>query len=137
MITRYTAGLTILLLLAGTLSVAAQPKFSKPHGIYNNRFTLKVTKSNSRAEVRFTTDGSEPTAQSPVFPQSTIVQSTVTVRAAEFVNGERTSDITTASYIFPTSVLTQSNTPKGYPDTWESSPQSAARPPRITRWTPK
>lgn len=118
MITRYTAGLTILLLLAGTLSVAAQPKFSKPHGIYNNRFTLKVTKSNSRAEVRFTTDGSEPTAQSPVFPQSTIVQSTVTVRAAEFVNGERTSDIITASYIFPTSVLTQSNTPKGYPDTW-------------------
>ena len=107
-----------MLLLGGTLPVAAQPKFNKVHGIYKNRFTLKVTKSNSKAEVHYTTDSSEPTADSPVFPNSTIVQSTVVVRAAEFVNGERTSDITTVSYIFPESVLKQSNTPAGYPSTW-------------------
>ena len=111
-----------MLLLGGVLSVAAQPKFNKQHGIYKNRFTLKATKSNSKAEVRFTTDGSEPTVQSPVFPNSTIVQSTVVVRAAEFVNGERTSDIVTASYIVPESVLKQSNTPTATPTPGESSP---------------
>ena len=118
MITRYLTGFTILFLLGGTLSVAAQPKFSKAHGLYKSRFTLKITKSNPKSEVHFTTDGSEPTAKSPVFPNSTVVQSTVVVRAAEFQNGERTSDIATASYIFPESVLKQSNTPNGYPDTW-------------------
>ncbi len=97
----------------------SQPKFSKPHGLYKNRFSLKITKSDANAEIRFTTDGSEPTINSKLYStSSTIVQSTTILRAAEFKNGERTSDINTVSYIFPTDVLKQSNTPTGYPSTW-------------------
>jgi len=102
------------------LPLTAQPTFNKPHGIYANRFTLKMTKSQSSCEIRYTTDGSEPTATSALYSSASIVQSTVVVRAAEFRDGERVSDISTVTYVFPASVLKQSNTPTGYPDTWGS-----------------
>lgn len=107
------------LLIMAAAPLLSQPKFSKPHGLYKNRFSLKITKSDANAEIRFTTDGSEPTINSKLYStSSTIVQSTTILRAAEFKNGERTSDINTVSYIFPTDVLKQSNTPTGYPSTW-------------------
>ena len=108
-----------VLFAVASVPLLAQPKFSKPHGLYKNRFTLKITKSDASSEIRFTTDGSEPTADSKLFSSSsTIVQSTTILRAAEFKNNERTSPISTVSYIFPNDVLKQSNTPQGYPDTW-------------------
>ena len=108
-----------VLFAVAIVPLLAQPKFSKPHGLYKNRFTLKITKSDASSEIRFTTDGSEPTADSKLFSSSsTIVQSTTILRAAEFKNNERTSPISTVSYIFPNDVLKQSNTPQGYPDTW-------------------
>ncbi|MBP5619869.1 MAG: chitobiase/beta-hexosaminidase C-terminal domain-containing protein, partial [Bacteroidaceae bacterium] len=90
------------LIVVVTAPLLAQPKFSKPHGVYKNRFTLKITKSDANAVIRFTTDGSEPSADCKLFcSSSTIVQSTTILRAAEFKNNERTSLIGTVSYIFP------------------------------------
>ena len=106
-------------LLWSVSGIQAQPRFSKPHGLYSNRFTLRITKTDANAEIRYTTDGSEPTATSKLFSSSsTIVQNTTILRAAEFKNGERTSDINTVSYIFSADVAKQSNTPEGYPSTW-------------------
>jgi hypothetical protein len=43
------------------------------------------------AEIRYTTDGSEPTAASPVYRAPFTVRQNTTVRARSFVNGQRTN----------------------------------------------
>ena len=110
----------LLLLLLGFLPapLAAQPRVNIPHGIYSRRLLLRVTPTDSQAELRYTTDGSEPTAQSPLCGRVLATDTTLILRAAEFRNGERTSPILTASYIFPEHVLRQPNNPAGYPSTW-------------------
>ena len=50
------------------LTVMAQPKFSEPHGLYDvTSLTVGITPTDATAEVRYTTDGSEPTAQSSLY----------------------------------------------------------------------
>ncbi len=96
----------------------AQPRFGREHGVYSKGFPMKINSSDAQAEVRYTTDGSEPTASSTLYKSALNIQTTVVLRAAEFKNGERTSDITTATYIIPSEVLKQPNNPAGYPSTW-------------------
>ncbi|MCR4921934.1 MAG: CotH kinase family protein [Bacteroidaceae bacterium] len=111
--------------LAGLLALCAsgvhsQPRFGRAHGLFRSKFMMKITKSDSQAEVRYTTDGSEPTASSTLYSSMLSIDRTLVLRAAEFKDGVRTSDITTASYIFPLDVLQQPNNPEGYPSTWGS-----------------
>ena len=106
----------------------AQPRFGREHGLFRSKFLMKITKTDPEAEVRYTTDGSEPTAESTLYTTMLSIESTLILRAAEFKDGVRTSDITTASYIFPLDVLNQPNNPEGYPSTWTGSmPSCAAR----------
>ena len=101
------------------LTVAAQPKFSEPHGLYDvTSLTIGITPTDATAEVRYTTDGSEPTAQSSLYTEPLQLTRTTLLRAVEVKNGVVTSASSTASYIFIASVLNQSNNPEGYPSTW-------------------
>ena len=109
--------LALLLSLQATL-LAGQPSFGREHGLFRSKFVMRITKSDPQAEVRYTTDGSEPTSESTLYTSMLSVEGTLVLRAAEFRDGQRTSDITTASYIFLNDVLNQPNNPKGYPDTW-------------------
>ncbi|MBO7067694.1 MAG: CotH kinase family protein [Bacteroidaceae bacterium] len=79
---------------------------------------LRVSSSETGAVVRYTTDGSEPTAESPQFTSNLYIDSTTIIRAAEFKGDVRSSDVVTVSYIFPSTVLEQPAAPEGYPDTW-------------------
>ena len=56
---------TILYLsLLLSLAVQAQPKFSEPHGLYDaGSLTVSIT-GNEGADIRYTTDGSEPSGLS-------------------------------------------------------------------------
>lgn len=111
--------LPVLCLLAcHAIAIQAQPKFGREHGLFRSKFVMKIAKSDPQAEVRYTTDGSEPTAQSTLYTTMVNVEGTLILRAAEFRDGQRTSDITTASYIFVNDVLKQPNNPEGYPSTW-------------------
>ena len=101
------------------LTVMAQPKFSEPHGLYDvTSLTIGITPTDATAEVRYTTDGSEPTAQSSLYTEPLQLTRTTLLRAVEVKNGVVTSASSTASYIFIASVLNQSNNPEGYPSTW-------------------
>ena len=101
------------------LTVMAQPKFSEPHGLYDvTSLTVGITPTDATAEVRYTTDGSEPTAQSCLYTEPLQLTRTTLLRAVEVKNGVVTSESSTASYIFIASVLNQSNDPEGYPSTW-------------------
>ena len=105
---------TICALLLIAMTAGAQPRFSKPHGLYSDR---SITVAIEGTDVHYTLDGSTPTAASPRYTDPLHLEKSTVVRAVEVI-GDSLSPVATASYIFTSSVLTQSNAPEGYPDTW-------------------
>ncbi len=114
----------ILGLSLAALAVKAQPKFSVPHGIYDDSsITVAIEGSDASASIRYTTDGSDPTPSSSLYQQPLTLKKTTLLRAVEVKDGAAVSPIATASYIFVSSVLSQSNSPEGYPSEWGSYTQ--------------
>ena len=109
------------LIFASLISSAAvaQPRFSQPHGLYDgDQLTVSIEATDAAAEIRYTTDGSLPTKSSQRYTQPLTISKTTILRAAEVKGDTLASDVTTASYIFISSVLSQSNKPAGYPSEW-------------------
>ncbi len=98
--------------------VSAQIVFNKPHGLYSSPFYLAIMGAGSGSKVYYTTDGSVPTKNSTLYQKAFLVNSTTIVRAAEFRADTLYSTVITSSYIYPKSVLSQPNNPKGYPTQW-------------------
>ncbi len=108
----------IVLMLSGMVRMMAQPHFSQPHGLYDGgSITVSIT-SDEGAEIRYTTDGSEPNAGSTLYTNPLQITKTTILRAVEVRDGAVNSSIATASYIYIGSVLKQSNNPSGYPKQW-------------------
>jgi hypothetical protein len=105
---------TIIAFLLTDVVAGAQPKFSKPHGLYSDR---SITVAIEGTDVRYTLDGSTPTAASRLYTEPLLLEKSTVVRAVEVI-GDSLSPVATATYIFTSSVLTQPDNPKGYPDTW-------------------
>ena len=113
-----TRTLTLFLGLLMGMSLLAQPKFSQPHGLYEDpSLTVSITSDKGR-EICYTLDGSEPTVNSTRYTAPLMLTKTTLLRAAEIDADTVVRPITTASYIFISSVLLQSNTPEGYPSEW-------------------
>ena len=111
--------MTCALMLLITLTLVAQPKFSILHGLYDVEcLNVSITPTDATAEIHYTTDGSEPTAQSSLYTEPLQLTQTTILRAVEVKDGAIASSSSTASYIFMASVLSQSNNPEGYPSTW-------------------
>lgn len=108
----------VLLMVFGMVQLTAQPRFSQPHGLYDGgSLTVSIT-GEEGTEIRYTTDGSEPTAESRLYSVPLLLSKTTILRAAEFREGVISSPVATASYIFISSVLKQPNNPEGYPTEW-------------------
>ena len=112
--------LAAVLLIWWAMAVSwAQPKFSKPHGLYDvGTLTVTLSSDGEGTEIRYTTDGSEPTPQSQLYKQALRLTKTTILRAVEVKDGEVASEVSTASYILMKSVLSQPNNPEGYPKEW-------------------
>lgn len=112
----------LLCLLAGLLSLGAAyseaPEFSMPHGIYQAAFRLSIISPIPGAIVYYTDDGSDPRVKGQLYDGSFNINSTSVIRSAVLVGDTVWSDVTTASYIFPRSLLNQGNSPFGYPRYW-------------------
>ena len=110
-----TVALMALMIWAAT----AQPRFDLPHGLYDEAsLTVGIMPQGADTEIRYTTDGSEPTAQSTLYTEPLLLTSTTLLRAVEAKNGSVVSPVATATYIFVNSVLNQPNNPEGYPAKW-------------------
>lgn len=99
-------------------NVTSQPAFNKPHGLYQTPLIISITGNEQDSEIRYTTDGSEPTVKSKLYKGPFMVRETTVLRAAEFLSDTIASEIATSSYIYPNSVLNQPNNPSGYPSQW-------------------
>lgn len=109
----------LIFLLCVALFINAQPRFSLPHGIYDSSsITVAISHDDASAEVYYTTDGSMPSHLSHRYTSPLTISKTTILRAVLVRNNENVSPITTASYLFLSSFLSQPNNPEGYPDKW-------------------
>ncbi len=99
--------------------LVADVRPSLERGFYDAPFWLTLTTDNQAAVIRYTLDGSEPTATHGQYYTLPIpIERTTLVRAAAFQPGFHPSTVTSHSYIFLDDVLSQPAAPPGWPATW-------------------
>lgn len=104
---------------SAVIAVAPEPHFSVTRGFFAAPFNLLLTTPVSGATIRYTTDGSEPTAVNGlVYSAPLTITNTTILRAATFAAGYVPSRTRTHSYLYLDSVLSQPNNPPGFPATW-------------------
>ena len=94
------------------------PVFNYKHGYFENPFNLEITSTLLNSNIYYTTDGSEPDVNNGILYSSPVLINTTTILRAINIKAGLKSRITTATYIFPDSVINQPNNPSGYPNTW-------------------
>lgn len=120
-----------------TTIVGVIPKLkpSVKRGTFDAPFTLVITNEVPGITIRYTTDGSEPTASNgQVFGDSMLISKTTIFRAAGFKANYLPSETLTESYIFLDQVLTQPNNPPGFPvgpTAWSGYPSDYEMDPEI------
>ena len=110
-------------------AVAQSLSLSHAHGVYDRPFALTVAlPEEGGGTIRYTLDGSEPTAASTAYTAPLQVAGTTILRAAAYgEDGKRTTDIVTATYLFLNDVLNQPDEPAGYPTEWGLYTQISGR----------
>lgn len=73
------------------------PTFSLPSGHYEGDQTLTITTGTEGAEIRYTTDGLNPTAQSTLYNAPLTISRSVTIKAVALKDG-KTSAVSEADY---------------------------------------
>ena len=82
----------------GVAFICAAPEITTAGGVYEDVSAVEVTLSGT-GTLRYTTDGSIPTAASPIYTAPLSLSATTVVRAAAFSDGKLPSDTVTATYI--------------------------------------
>lgn len=104
------------------VGIAPQPHFSVERGFFDAPFNLLLTTALGGATIRYTTDGTEPTAgNGSVYSGSLAITDTAALRAVVFKSDYLPSRTRTHSYLYLDSVLDQPNNPAGFPTTWGTS----------------
>ncbi len=94
-------------------------QFSVHRGMFQTPFTVSLTTSTPGAQIRYTTNGSEPTAATgAVYTQPINISTTTVLRVAAFIANWQPSNVDTQTYIFAGQVKDQQASPSGFPTTW-------------------
>jgi hypothetical protein len=97
----------------------ADTKFSVNRGYYSTEQSVILTCATPGATIRYTLDGSAPTATTGTIHTAPInVSSTTIIRAAAFLPGWIPSNVDTQSYLFLANIISQPVAPAGWPTTW-------------------
>ncbi len=67
--------------------ISPLPQFSQAGGIFTNDIKVRLTGSGTGVMIRYTLDGSEPTAASPLFSEALLITSTTLLKAKVFTPG--------------------------------------------------
>jgi hypothetical protein len=73
----------ILIVAILATTAVAQPKFSQPHGLYDVSSLSVAITGNEGSVIRYTTDGSEPSASSTKYTAPLTLEKTTILRAVE------------------------------------------------------
>jgi len=120
--------------VAWNLGRVADTKFSVHRGLFEEPFDLVLSTATPGAEIRYTLDGSLPTAtQGMVYSGPLRVDRTLVIRAAAFQPNYRPTNVDTHTYLFPAGVVAQPPRPAGFPTSWAGVTADYAMDPRITQ----
>ena len=101
----------------GALGIVGDTSFSVDRGFYDAPFQVAITSDTPGAVIRYTIDGSAPTAASgQVYSAPIDVTTTTTLRAAAYRPGFLPSNVDTQTYIFLADVIRQDGA--GLPTNW-------------------
>lgn len=93
--------------LTGADALVAEVTFDPPRGVYQSPQLVSLHCATVGAQIRFTLDGSEPTAETGfVYTAPLAISTTQVVRAAAFAPNALPAPIVTHSYLFYDDVLT-------------------------------
>ncbi|WP_410630519.1 chitobiase/beta-hexosaminidase C-terminal domain-containing protein [Amycolatopsis sp. cmx-4-83] len=104
--------------VGGSSTTVAAPTFSPPGGTYSAAQTVTISSATSGATIRYTVDGSTPTASSTLYSGPISVPNSRTVNAIALKSGSTTSPVSSATYTIGTQAgcPTQSDTPNFGPN---------------------
>jgi hypothetical protein len=92
----------------GALGKVKDTSFSVDRGFFDAAFQVEITTATPDAEIRYTLDGSPPTATTgSVYTGPIDITTTATLRAAAFQPGFYSTNIDTHTYLFANDVLAQ------------------------------
>ena len=91
-------------------NVASTPSFTPAPGTYSGQVSVSLAAATpANATIRFTTDGSTPTAASEVYNAPIVLYNTTVVKAATFATGYTTSATATGNYTINNTLQILSN----------------------------
>jgi len=76
----------------------SKPVFDPPGGTYDSAVEVVITTSTLGTTILYTTDGSDPDSNTPVYAGPILVSETITLKAKAYRTGMQDSAIATASY---------------------------------------
>lgn len=79
---------------------ATMPSISVNRLYHTEAFTVEIHCADAEAVIRYTTDGSTPTAKSQPYTEPITINKTTVLRAASFSEGKLPSQVATADYLF-------------------------------------
>ncbi|MDA7930346.1 lamin tail domain-containing protein, partial [Akkermansiaceae bacterium] len=107
---------------SGFLGFVGDTRFSIDRGFYHAPIEVVIDSETEGSSIIYTTDGSEPDANNGTLvtaPATVSISTTTPLRAVAVKDGFRASNVDTHTYIFPSDVIMQGNSPAGYPSTWK------------------
>jgi hypothetical protein len=114
------AQLSVYGLLNGATQAAA-PAISPASESFASSVTVTITDSTPKASIHYTTDGTTPTAASPLYSGPITVTNTVTIHAVAIATGYLDSSVSIATYTKNTQVAMPTFSPA--PGTYSSAQQ--------------
>lgn len=99
--------------VGSTPNQVAAPTFSPNGGTFSVAQTVTLTSATSGATIRYTTDGSTPTASSPAYAAPLTVSATQTLRAIASKAGLTDSSVASATFTIAAGDFAQSATASG------------------------
>lgn len=111
-------------LLAQNAAVrSAAPAASVTSGWYEAPFSVTLTAAGPGRVIRYTTDGSEPTADHGLpYTDPIRIERVTVLRAADFAAGAAPSLPVSRTYLFLDQLLDQPARPEGFPASWGRNP---------------
>ncbi|MBN1507030.1 MAG: lamin tail domain-containing protein [Sedimentisphaerales bacterium] len=105
--------------VSGALDVVGEADISHDRGFYSMPFDVTISTQTPGASVRFTTDGSVPSAtHGQEYAGPIHVDRTMCLRAVALKPGWVSSSVNTQTYLFLDQVIRQSGSPTGFPTSW-------------------
>lgn len=98
----------------GVLGHVALPSANPPRGYLEAPASVTLTSATPGAQIRYTTNGSAPTAATgTLYAGPVAVSKTTVLRAAAFLDGYEASPVATHTYLFVSDIILQSATRPG------------------------